>query len=110
MASFAAWLAQEMPAGTIISDPQWWAPRIVARAAALLQHHPDARAGLEAKNPRPLEEWHEDMGSALWWRFPIKEPPYVGCPLCSDWSGYHTHWTAIIVPDEPLPSGGEVQS
>ncbi len=30
-ADFAAWLAREMPAGTVISDPLWWAPRI-ARA------------------------------------------------------------------------------
>lgn len=29
---FAAWLAREMPAGTVIGDPAWWAPRI-ARAA-----------------------------------------------------------------------------
>jgi len=30
-ANFAAWLAREMPANTIIGDPLWWAPRI-ARA------------------------------------------------------------------------------
>ena len=30
-ADFAAWLAREMPAGTVIADPLWWAPRI-ARA------------------------------------------------------------------------------
>jgi len=31
--------------------------------------------------PRPLEEWHEDMGPMLWWKFPIEEEPYVGSPL-----------------------------
>ncbi len=50
---------------------------------------------------RPISEWHEDSGSALWWRFPIEEPPYSGTPLDSDWPGYHTHWTPIVCPDEP---------
>lgn len=49
--------------------------------------------------PRPLDEWHEDYGDVLWWRFPIVEPPYVGSPLhVGGWPGYHTHWTPIIVP------------
>jgi hypothetical protein len=30
---------------------------------------------------RPLSEWHEGIGDALWWRFPITESPYVGTPL-----------------------------
>jgi len=50
---------------------------------------------------RPISEWHEDRGSALWWRFPVEEPPYSGSPLDSDWPGYHTHWTPIVCPDEP---------
>jgi len=48
---------------------------------------------------QPLSAWHEDVGSVLWWRFPINEPPYAGSPLDSDWPGYHTHWTSIVVPD-----------
>lgn len=50
---------------------------------------------------RPLEEWHEDYGDVLWWKFPIEEPPYVGSPLDLKWPGYHTHWTPVVVP-EPL--------
>lgn len=70
---------------------------------------------------RPLAEWHEDDGPALWWRFPIMEPLYVGTPLdCptrveiaidgwvtdtrkfGGWPGYHTHWTPLPpLPDEP---------
>ena len=53
-----------------------------------------------AEPARPLEEWHEDYGIALWWTFPIEEPPYVGSPLDLDWPGYHTHWTLI----SPLPA------
>lgn len=75
---------------------------------------------------RPLEEWHEDHGDALWWFFPMTEAPYVGSPLdCGQtvevvtrfvrggeiveelsrysvggWPGYHTHWTPI----PPVPA------
>lgn len=57
------------------------------------------------ERPRPLEEWCEDYGDALWWKFPIEEPPYVGSPLDEEWPGYHTHWTPIILPHSP--SGGQ---
>ena len=50
---------------------------------------------------RPLEEWHEDYGDVLWWKFPIEEPPYVGSPLDMAWPGYHTHWTLIPMPQPP---------
>jgi hypothetical protein len=80
----------------------------------------EAELGLPA--PRPLAEWHEDIGDVLWWKFPIDEPPYVGSPLdlgktvnvrtygptgkllgehdvqVGGWPGYHTHWTPIVVP------------
>lgn len=52
----------------------------------------------DAATPKPLEEWHEDLGNVLWWTFPIQEPPYCGSPLADDWPGCHTHWTSIIVP------------
>ena len=68
--------------------------------------------------PRPLDEWHEDMGDMLWWKFPITEAPYVGTPLdigqtaeihvagagrvarfdLPGWPGYHTHFTEIPMP------------
>lgn len=53
------------------------------------------------KYPRSLEEWGEDYGDVLWWKFPIEEPPYVGSPLNADWPGYHTHWLPIPVPKTP---------
>lgn len=49
----------------------------------------------------PLRNWHEDVGSALWWRFPVTEEPYAGSPLDTEWPGYHTHWTPFVVPTEP---------
>jgi hypothetical protein len=54
-----------------------------------------------ADRVRTLDEWHDDDGDALWWFFPIVEPPYVGSPLDTDWPGYHTHWTRIPVPLAP---------
>lgn len=45
--------------------------------------------------PRPLADYHEDYGFCLWWKLPVCEPPYAGSPNCSDWPGYHTHFTAM---------------
>ena len=39
--TFAEWLSREMPAGTVISDPAWWAPRI-ERAIARFGTRPAA--------------------------------------------------------------------
>lgn len=49
---------------------------------------------------RPLAEWHEDDGIALWWRVPVCEPPeYVGSPLDDDWpfddEDTDLYWTPI---------------
>lgn len=52
---------------------------------------------IEAK---PKSEWHEDHGYVTWWKFPVREPAWIGSPLCSDWPGYHTHWTPH--PDTPM--------
>lgn len=58
---------------------------------------------MDKSTAMPLDDWHEDDGFVLWWKFPIDEPPYVGTPLCDDWPGYHTHWTTIDIPREPTP-------
>ena len=50
------------------------------------------------ERPIPKEEWHEDLGPALWWKFPIVEPPYVGTPLDEDFSADLTHFTSIPYP------------
>ena len=60
-----------------------------------------ADAHLAATTPRPLSEWHEDIGPVLWWAFPVDEEPYCGSPLNADWPTYHTHWTPITVPAPP---------
>src|SRR5690606_13059004 len=62
----------------------------------------EARAEVERMRAvRPFDEWHEDIGSVLWWRLPVCEPPWVGTPLDSDWP-YLEHarlaWTELPVP------------
>ena len=47
---------------------------------------------------RPADEWHEDLGPAIWWSFPIEEPPFCGTPNDSDWPGGYTHWSPIPIP------------
>lgn len=41
------------------------------------------------------EDWNEEISFALWWDFPIVEPPYVGDPLCDDFPDYKTHFTLL---------------
>lgn len=83
----------------VMLDP---ANRCVDPKLNYIEHHPDVLAGFNAKRARPLADWHQDMGNVLWWRFPIDEPPYVGSPRCSDWPGYHTHFTPLLLPDDPM--------
>lgn len=54
----------------------------------------------DASTPRPLAAWHEDFGTCLFWKLPIQEPPYCGCPLQDDYPGdeFFTHWTPIVLP------------
>lgn len=61
----------------------------------------DLAALLAAINPRPLDEWTEEDGPVLWWSFPVCEPPYVGDPLYDDFPDGVTHWTKLLVPEEP---------
>lgn len=49
----------------------------------------------------PLDEWHEDDGDVVWWKFPVSEPAWIGTPNDDSWPGYHTHWTAH--PPIPTP-------
>jgi len=54
----------------------------------------------EALEPKTADEWHEDDGDCLWWKFPIEEPPYCGSPLCEGFPDYVTHFTRLILPLE----------
>ena len=65
------------------------------------------RSRLEsAERPIPIDDWHEDDGPVLLWFFPVCEPPFAGTPNDSDWPGYHTHFTRLIVPHSSTPTQG----
>lgn len=54
--------------------------------------------------PKPIDEWDEDYGDCLWWKFPIEEPPYCGSPLDKEWEddnydSYYTHFTRLVIPE-----------
>ena len=45
---------------------------------------------------KPIEEWDEDDGLALFFKLDAGEPPVVTSPISSDWdSEYFTHWMQI---------------
>jgi hypothetical protein len=54
----------------------------------------------DANEPKPIDQWGEDYGDCLWWRFPIEEPPYCGTPLDVEFPNHVTHFTRFIVPEE----------
>jgi hypothetical protein len=53
----------------------------------------------------PRDRWLDVDGAVLWWRLPVREPPYVGTPLDTDWPfrpGDPIGWTRLLVPDAGL--------
>lgn len=80
-----------------MEDVEAWKEEAAIQAQFYLESEAREKKLREA---RPIDEWHEDYGDMLWWTFPIEEAPYCGNPLCSDWPGYHTHWTPFIIPDK----------
>jgi hypothetical protein len=48
---------------------------------------------------RPMAEWHEDLGSCLFWKLPVEEPPTV-CfnPDDEMGEGFFTHFSPLPDP------------
>ena len=84
------------PLGSKKFEQQYYKSTIAKIADHLITHGVTVQ-----ESARPLEEWHEDYGDVLWWKFPIEEPPYVGSPLDEKFPAYHTHWTPIVIPQPP---------
>lgn len=66
---FSDWLAREMPPGTVISDPRWWAPRIAARFATTQPPKPAGAVPLPETLPTPAfrEDQPERFGRVRGW-------------------------------------------
>lgn len=78
----------------------------------------------DVRRPRSIDDWGEDMGPQLWWKFPVDEEPYSGTPNdhgrtievavddgvnrtartfdVAPFPDYLTHFTPIIVPIRPF--------
>lgn len=54
--------------------------------------------GKDSETLHPLEKWHEDEGTCLWWKLPIEEEQYVGSPLDVKFPNNVTHYTKLIEP------------
>ncbi len=87
-------------AGLSNNAPQSMYKRRVEAAVAEVERLRDALDNLH--RPRPLAEWHEDLGVCLWWRIPVCEPPYCGDPISSDWPFGNN---ATLLVWTPLPDG-----
>jgi len=83
-------------------------PRDYFRVQQILRDRADLLAEVERLlTVRSRDDYHEDDGPVLWWRFPIVEPPYVGTPTDETWSeheleGFYTHWSPIPIPMQPV--------
>jgi hypothetical protein len=85
----------------LIENAPVWKSASFHESCTQVADHLIANGVTVQERARPLEEWGEDYGDVLWWKFPIEEPPYVGSPLDEKWTGYHTHCTQIPIPDAP---------
>ena len=61
---------------------------------------------IDSRLPMELEDWFDEDGDVLWWKFPIVEPPYVGSPLDTDFPDYVTHWTRLEIPLDVVHNEG----
>lgn len=52
----------------------------------------------EALTLREKEDYHDDDGDVVWYKYPIEECPYVGTPLDDNFPEYMTHWHYLQNP------------
>lgn len=108
-ADFVAWLVSEMPAGTVISDPLWWAPRIARRAADLLEQHQATPVPVAVNERLPAPE-DCDAEGFCWWFSPA-DPSAGTFGVAACWvlrkyepeDDFRTHW--LPAHALPLPAG-----
>lgn len=65
---------------------------------------------------KPFAEWHDDDGAVLWTTLPVREPPYCGSPLDSEWpydACGSLYWLPLPHPflsDEPDPRIADLEA
>jgi hypothetical protein len=92
--------------GAQLVDGEWLHPQFGCDSLQFVVDN--AREALAPEVAIPGEQYHEDDGPVLWWRFPVEEPPYVGTPNDCDWPGYYTHFTPLPpAPVAPIQSPKE---
>lgn len=80
-AEFTEFVLREMPAGTIISDPAWWAPRLWRAAVHAMRH---------------VGDWERSEGWSI-----------SGATAAADERARFEAWAATIALDLDRHSGGE---
>jgi hypothetical protein len=89
-------LKNTAPAHALIAPEDWRLLKPLLLAGLYAEPPASAQPPLLARH---RDEWREDTGPVVWWKFPVDEPAWIGAPNDSDWPGYHTHWT----PHPALP-------
>ena len=60
-----------------------------------------AKCGAHLLGPsyaKMADNWFEELGPVIWFKYPIDEAPWVGTPLWGDWvDDYYTHF--LPLPD-----------
>lgn len=86
-APFAEWLAKEMPAGTVIGDPSWWADRIARQYSKRTAQQPaavvdeamvDRYLAAQAKAVQEIDNKWGNGGKAPSYIHPVREACRAG--------------------------------
>ena len=72
LAGFADWLCREMPAGTVVGDPRWWAPRLL-RAVEVFQKSRGPELDANGLSHEPAPALATEAVVVKWGA----EPPYA---------------------------------
>lgn len=109
--SFVEWVKREMPAGTVIGDPTWWAPRILR--AALTNRASSAKAEQKGGYCADCNSWggeHKDNCKRRPERlFTAATPASDTRAAVPDGANWYRK-TALVKAEQFLPAEGKIPS